>query len=123
MKDSHLDVLWDEIGRWITRCKYPLRTEDGGPLYCTDREIRKVVNGKMCDISYLKGMVSAKPEGLAGHHAPRTLFVVDESSGSDDEVFDMGESWSSKQLYVGNPLRTSCRFYRDAKAGDLLAAV
>jgi hypothetical protein len=123
VKDSHLDVLWDEIGGWISRCKYPLRAEDGGPLYCTDRKIRKVVNGQMCDHSYIRGMVSAKPEGLAGHHAPRTLFVVDEASGSEDVVFDMGESWAAKQLYVGNPIRRAGRFYRDCKGGDLLAAV
>ncbi len=118
-------MLWGEIGRWISRCKYPLRTEDGGPLYCTKRDIRKVVNGRECDISYMKGMVSApgKSEGLAGHHAPRTLFVVDEASAADDETFEAGEGWSGRQLYVGNPMKCQGRFYRDCKAGDLLAAV
>ncbi len=123
VKDSHLDVLWDEIDQWIARCKYPLLVEHGGPLYRTYRKIRKVVNGVEQPRSYIRGMVSAKPEGLQGHHAPRTLFVVDEASASDDIVFDMGESWSGKQLYVGNPTRNSGRFYRDCKAGDLLAAV
>ena len=125
MKDKHLDVLWGEIGRWINRCKYPLRTEDGGPLYCTSREIKKVVNGVMCPISYLTAMVSppGKPEGLQGHHAPRTLGVMDEASSGEDEAFDAIESWAAKQLYVGNPQKNNGRFYRDCKAGDLLAAV
>lgn len=121
VKDAHLSVLWGEIERYINTCAVPLRTEDGGPLYCTNKNIRKVVNGVMCPISYLVGLVSAKPEGLAGHHASRTLAAIDEASFASDEVVDQLQTWSAKQLLFGNPLQVGSRFCKEFKAGDLLA--
>lgn len=119
VKASHLDVLWGEINRWINRSRFPLREEDGGPLRCTHQLVRKIVGGRLCPRSYIQGMVSAKPEGLQGHHAERTLFVVDEASGSDDVVFEMGETWARKQLLFGNPLNVTSRFARMCKEGDI----
>lgn len=84
VKDDHLMVLWGEIGRFIDTAKYPLDHKKGGPLVIKHRELRKVVNGVQCKISYVKGMVSEKGEGLAGHHAPHTLLVVDEACHDRD---------------------------------------
>lgn len=118
---THLNVLWGEIMRFVQTSKFPLRVEDGGPFYCTEQNIRKVVKGQMCPVSYLIGRVSAKSEGMAGHHATRTLAMIDECSGSDDEVFNQMETWAKKSLYWGNPLKNTGRFHAEVKAGDLLA--
>lgn len=117
--EGQLVVLWGELERFIQTSKYPLRAEEGGPLYCTHQNIEKIVNGKPCPISYIKGMVSNKVEKLAGHHATRTLAVIDEASGVDDAVFNQLETWSKKQYIFGNPLRIGSRFHKEVKGGDI----
>lgn len=57
VKDDHLRVLWGEIGRFISTAKYPLAASKGGPWIVNHRDIKKVVRGQLCDISYLRGMV------------------------------------------------------------------
>ncbi len=120
VKDDHLMVLWGEIGRFIDTCKYPLDHRKGGPLIVKHREIRKVVEGVQCKISYLKGMVSEKGEGLAGHHAPHTLLMMDECSGIDDEVYIRGCTWAKRILGIGNTYPCTNFFYRAVKEGDIL---
>lgn len=133
VKDDHLRVLWGEIGRFIDTCKYPLTSDKGGPLVLRHRDIRKLMVGRPlsdgveCKISYLLGMVSAKGEGMAGHHAPNTLLVIDEASGVDQVVYTQGCTWTDgpgkHRLIFGNP--NACpptHFFRLAvEAGDLLA--
>ena len=119
VKDDHLRVLWGEINRFINTSRLPLRTEDGGPLIVNHRDVTKVVNGARCSISYLRGMVSAKGEGLAGHHAPYTLGVGDEASGLDDEVYKQFQGWAKRMLFIGNPNPCANFFFRGVEAGDL----
>lgn len=134
IKDDHLRVLWGEINRFISTAKYPLRCQRkrddmmgftlkmGGPLWVNHRDIRKYVNGKLCNISYLLGTVSERGEGLQGHHAEHTLGIIDEASGVSDEAYNAITSWAKKILVIGNPLPSSNNFFeRAAKAGDLLA--
>lgn len=120
VKDDHLRVLWGEIGRFIAEAKYPLLAKDGGPLIVNHRDVTKIINGVKCPISYMRGMVSEKGEGLAGHHAPYTLAVGDEASGIDDEAYKQFQGWAKHMLFIGNP--NECQnFYRKAiKAGDVL---
>ncbi len=122
VKDDHLRVLWGEIGRYIQSSKYPLRAEQGGPLLINHRDIRKRVKGEMCEISYLRGMVSEKGEGMAGHHAPYTLFVVDEASGVDEEAYRRASTWMKRSLVIGNPYGGPGQWFHDAaEGGDILA--
>ena len=121
VKDDHLRVLWGEIVRFINTSRYPLRVEDGGPLIVNHRDVRKVVRGETCPISYLRGMVSAKGEGLAGHHAPHTLAVGDEASGLDDEAYQQFQGWAKRMLFIGNPNPCQNFFFKGVEAGDLLA--
>ena len=127
VKDDHLRVLWGEIGRFLRSAKNdaplgPLSREHGGPLILNHRDIRKVVNGQLCSISYLRGMVSERGEGMAGHHAKHTLLIIDEASGVDDLVYTQGDTWAKKKLIIGNPNPTENFFKKAVKAGDLLAA-
>jgi hypothetical protein len=121
VKDDHLRVLWGEIGRFVQSSKYPLTADKGGPLIFNHRDIRKVVRGQECKISYLRGMVSEKGEGLAGHHAPYTLGLGDEASGLDNMVYTQIDTWAKRKLFIGNP-NQGCDnfFYEGVEAGDLL---
>ena len=123
VKDDHLRVLWGEIGDFVQKSKVPLSAKDGGPLTINHREITKVTPGteEKCAISYLRGMVSEKGEGMAGHHAAYTLGVVDEASGVDDVVFKQMETWAEKRLIFGNPNSCSNTFYKAVEEGDILA--
>lgn len=121
VKDDHLRVLWGEIDRYIQTCKYPLLASKGGPLIQTHRNLRKKRFGKPCPISYVRGMVSEKAEGLAGHHAEYTLWVADEASGIAQEAYTQSTTWAKRILAFGNP--NECQnFFKEAyKSGNILA--
>ncbi|MEK0326756.1 MAG: hypothetical protein QQN63_13740, partial [Nitrosopumilus sp.] len=103
VKDDHLRVLWGELGRFISTAKHPLDVANGGPWLCNHHDIRKFRNGELCKISYTRGMVSKKGEGMSGHHAPATLLVIDEASGVDELVYTSGDTWTARKLIIGNP--------------------
>ena len=134
VKDDHLGVLWGEIGRFIDNCKYPLSCAQGGTLIINQREIRKLTdkngeidpNGVIDKISYVKGMVSLKGEGLTGHHAKHTLLVVDEASGVEQMVWERADTWASgglnkKMFTFGNPYPCSNYFIKSVEKGDVRA--
>lgn len=121
VKDDHLRVLWSEIMGWVNSSRLPLRVEHGGPLLCQHREIKKVIRGKVCDISYLIGSVSEKGEGMAGHHAPDgSLAIGDEASGIDDQTFNQMTTWAERILMFGNPLSSAGFFFNGCEGGDIL---
>jgi phage terminase large subunit len=121
-------VLWGELRRFVSSSKYPLDSQHGGPLIINHLHIRKVVNGKMCGLSYLLGRVAAKGEGMLGHHIaqtgdgiPRTLFIADEASGVEDISYERADTWANRKLVIGNPYPCTNFFYHGVKKGDLLA--
>lgn len=122
VKDDHLRVLWGEIGRFIQTCRIPLTRDKGGPLITNFRDIRKVVGRPPLEdkISYLRGMVSERGEGMAGHHAQYTLLMIDEASGVDDLVYTQGCTWAKRVLAIGNPNPCANFFYHGVKGGDIL---
>jgi hypothetical protein len=118
-------VLWGEIRRFIQTAVYPLESENGGPLVVNHLHLRKVVNGKVCGLSYCIGRVAAKGEGMLGHHVadtgdqiPRTMFVADEASGVDDLSYDRADTWAQRKLVIGNPFECRNFFRRGVKEGD-----
>jgi phage terminase large subunit len=120
VRDDHLRVLWGEMYRFIDGATEPLRKEKGGPLLVNHQEIKKEVGGQTCKISYLIGTVARKGEGLAGHHAAHTLFIVDEASGVEDTAYERASTWAKKVLVVGNPYESAGNFFeRAVKGGDL----
>ena len=64
---------------------------------------------------FLMGLSSDAPENFQGFHARHLLFVLDEASGIPDSVFEAMEgnraTGEARMLVLGNPLRTSGRFY------------
>lgn len=124
VKDDHLRVLWGEMGRFIQTARYPLEAEKGGPLICNHRDIRKIVKGEICPISYLRGCVSEKGEAMAGHHAQYTLAIFDESSGIEDVAYERVQTWAKRILCIGNPYdpdpAVSSFFKKAVQSGNLL---
>jgi hypothetical protein len=119
--EHHLTVLWGEIGRFLTTAAQPLLAKDGGPLVVNHMEIRrKDEMSSKNPLSYLVGRVSAKGEGLAGHHAEVTLGVGDEASGLSNEVRDMMQGWAKSLLWIGNPNPCLSFFYDLVEQGDLI---
>lgn len=118
--EHHLKVLWGEIGRFISTSRVPLLAAKGGPLVVNYQEIRRADEATMKNpLSYLVGRVSAKGEGLAGHHAEVTLGIGDEASGLAEDVYKMMQGWAQHMLFIGNPNPTTNFFYRGVKAGDM----
>lgn len=56
------------------------------------------------------------PEALQGFHSPNMLFLIEEASGVEEIIFEVGEGSLStpgaKTVMVGNPTRTSGKFFR-----------
>jgi hypothetical protein len=121
VRGDHIRILWGELERFIQTAAKPLTVDKGGPLILNHWDIRKVVNGQKCAVSYLRGMVSAREEGLAGHHAAYTLLVIDEASGVDDEVYIQGCTWAQKRLIFGNPNPSQGFFRKAVRGGDIYA--
>ena len=120
--ERHLTVLWGEIGRYLSTCRFPLSYKAGGPLVVNNMELRFQFEMESKNpINYAVGMVYDNPDKMSGHHAAYTLFVGDEASGLDDVCKDRVDGWAKKYLIFGNPNPTANFFYRSVQAGDLLA--
>jgi hypothetical protein len=120
-------VLWGEIRRFVQTTAFPLEAP-AGPLVVNHLHIRKVVNGMVDGLSYLVGRVSAKGEGMQGHHIaevgdkiPRTLWIADEASGVDDLGYKAADTWARRKLVIGNPYPCTNFFRTGVKGGDLYA--
>lgn len=123
VKEEHLDVLWGEVGRFVTTAEYPLLATKGGPLVMNNLEIRRVnERDSKNPLNYLKGMVAGSDmDAFAGHHADVTLAVGDEGSGLDDLVYNKFQGWAKRMLFIGNTNQCTNFFYRNIRAGDLRA--
>jgi hypothetical protein len=123
VREAHLDVLWGEIGKYLSTSEVPLLESRGGKLivnsleirFREEREVKKPYN-------YLIGCVSGESgEGLAGHHAAYTLFIGDEASGISDTAYSMAQGWAKRMLIFGNPNPSRNFFFKAVEAGDLVA--
>lgn len=120
VKDDHLRVLWSEISMYLCSSAVPLLSDKGGPLTALSHELRySHEKDSHNPKNYLLGCVSGKGEGMQGHHAKHTLLIIDEASGVEDIVYELGGTWAKKILIIGNPLPCANFFYKGVKAGDL----
>jgi phage terminase large subunit len=100
------DLLWAEIAYWLNRSKL--------------KGILQWTATKLCPVGYEDSWFAVAractvPENLAGFHAPKLRYFVDEGSGVADnimEVVDGALTTTGAQLIMaGNPTRTSGYFY------------
>ena len=103
------DVLWSEIGKWHRRMPEVLRR-----LLEVKSDKVEVV-GVPDSFAVARTARREQPEALQGFHSTNMLFVIDEASGVDDLVFEVGQGAMStagaKTVMTGNPTRTSGYFY------------
>jgi hypothetical protein len=122
VRDDHLRVLWGEIGRFLQESRIPLVKPNGFMLIHNHRELRYIHgDGHEDPISFVRGTVSEKGEGMAGHHATFTLAVIDEASGVADIVYDQVRTWAKQILVIGNTLPCENFWKKAVKGGDLVA--
>jgi hypothetical protein len=102
------DILWSEVAKWHRRLpegfKSLLEVKSdkvefvGGDSFAVARTARRET-----------------PEALQGFHSPNMMFIVDEASGVDDLIFEVGEGAMStpgaKTIMTGNPTRSAGYFY------------
>lgn len=102
------DILWAEVAKWHRRMPDGLK------------ELIEVTSAKV-ELTGQDSFAVARtarretPEALQGFHSPNMLFLVDEASGVDNIIFEVGEGAMStegaKTVMTGNPTRTSGYFY------------
>lgn len=124
-KDQHLRVLWGEIGQRLRTSRIPLDYKAGGPLIINHQDIRKLVDGERCPLSYLTGMVAGADSiaSMQGHHIAlhsandqwKTMFMCDEASSVNHEYYRMARSWFHRAYIFGNPWACNNFFYHAFK--------
>lgn len=102
------DILWAEVAKWHRRMPDGLKN------------LIEVKSDKVELIGHDSFAVARTarretPEALQGFHSANMLFLIDEASGVDDIIFEVGEGAMStegaKTVMTGNPTRTSGYFY------------
>ena len=107
------DLLWPEIRRWA----YGAGLDEAFDFQAS--RIAAIGRPEW----YAAARSCAKPESLAGFHAPTLIYVVDEASGVPDSIFQAAEGAltgpGSQLVMCGNPTQKCGFFYRafQEKAG------
>lgn len=107
-RDQVNNILWSEISKWLKRSE--LLTE----LF--DWQKTRVNFKPSPERWAALAKSAARPENMAGFHEEHLLFVLDEASGVDDDIFEAVEGAlttpDAKLLICGNPTRNSGFFKR-----------
>ena len=123
---DQLGVIWAEIGRFLTSCRFPLLFEKGkgGCIIAIHQEFRFSDEAWTTrPVSYLRGRVGSPDndyKGLSGHHAAYTMALIDESAAVPHLVKDRCDEWASKIVMFGNCNHCAKKhfFYVGCKGGD-----
>lgn len=104
------DVLWGELSKWTNKIdpawkELLIMKQDRLELKAEPRE----------SFAVARTARKEQPEAFQGFHSEHMLFIVDEASGVEDIIFQVGQGAMStpgaKTLMAGNPTRTSGFFY------------
>jgi hypothetical protein len=112
-------VLWGELSKWRRHADEQSTLRGDHPdLYLS--QLFHWTADRLYDVNAPEWSATARtarkdtPEALAGFHARSLLYVVDESSGVAEEVFEAAEGALStpdaRVLLLGNPLRNTGTF-------------
>ena len=109
-QDQLRDTIWPEIAKWHRQLPDALKAN-------IDVQAERVVVVHDPEGAFAVRRTASKdnPEALQGFHAEHLLFLIDEASGIDDIVFEVGmgalSTPGAKVVMAGNPTRTSGFFY------------
>ena len=109
-QDQLRDTIWPEIAKWHRQLPDALKA-------MIDVQAERIVVVQDPEGAFAVRRTASKdnPEALQGFHAEHLLFLIDEASGIDDIVFEVGmgalSTPGAKVVMAGNPTRTSGFFY------------
>jgi hypothetical protein len=105
------DVLWGELSKWQRNIVIDYFKR----LAVVKSDRVEIIGAENESFAVARTARKENPEAFQGFHATHMLFLVDEASGVEDIIFEVGEGAMStagaKTLMVGNPTRTSGYFY------------
>ncbi len=104
------DILWGEIAKWRRR----LPAELADRIEVKKDRVERVDAPQEC-FAVARTARREQPEAFQGFHSENLLFIVDEASGVDDAIFEVGEgamaTQGAKTVLAGNPTRASGYFF------------
>lgn len=107
------DVLWAEIAKWLSILRERLPELGAQIEWTSERIFLKAAPSESFAVA--RTSRPEKPEALQGFHSENLLFIIDESSGIPDEVFQVAEGALSTEgtfvLMAANPTRMDGYFY------------
>jgi hypothetical protein len=104
------DVLWGEIAKW-----HNLLDPAWKGLLLVKADRVELATNPMESFAVARTARKEQPEAFQGFHSENMLFLIDEASGVEDVIFQVGQGAMStkgaKTLMTGNPTRTQGYFY------------
>lgn len=99
-------ILWRELRMMLARAKHPI-----------DGEIHELARSglKSPDFREIVGFTAKEAEAVAGVSGKHLLYILDESSGIPDTIFEAIEgnrAGGARVLMLGNPTRCEGEFFR-----------
>lgn len=104
------DVLWGELDKWWRKLPAGFKN-----LLEIKAERMELIADPKQSFAVARTARKETPEAFQGYHSPNMLFIIDEASGVDDVIFEVGRgamsSPGAKTIMCGNPTRTNGYFY------------
>jgi phage terminase large subunit len=104
------DVLWGELDKWWRKLPPGFKK-----LLDMKSDRMEFIEDPKQSFAVARTARKEQPEAFQGYHSPNMLFIVDEASGVDDIIFEVGRgamsSPGAKTVMTGNPTRTNGYFY------------
>lgn len=104
------DALWSEIAKWHSKMPDGLKAK-----FEWKAERFEFRSAPQSGFAVAKTARRETPEALAGLHSENMLFIIDESAGVDDIIFETARGAMStlgaKTIMTGNPTRLSGYFF------------
>ncbi len=104
------DVLWGELDKWYRKLPKELQNQ-----FDLKSDRLELVSDPKQSFAVARTSRREQPEAFQGYHSPNMLFIIDEASGVDDIIFEVGRgamsSKGAKTVMTGNPTRTNGYFY------------
>lgn len=109
-REQMFDVLWKECSKWIGALPEPHKSK-----FDVQTAYIRIVDRPKEWWARAKTAKRDSPEALSGVHGEYIMFLIDEASGVDDVIYEMGMGSLTGENYlmimISNPTRLSGYFY------------
>lgn len=104
------DVLWAEVAKWHRKMASPFKE-----WIEVKSDSVELVAAPLESFAVARTARKENPDAFQGFHADHLCFLVDEASGVEEIIFEVGQGAMStpgaKTLMAGNPTKTSGTFF------------